>query len=360
MHKYLLSRHQKLLTVLQNQKINGLLVTNPSHLTYLTGVYPLTHRHREAYLLITAHQSILLVSPLRQSHFSHLKHFRISPLSAQNHLSTYINQLLPPGSKLAIDPNDLHVAELDQIKSKIETKIIKPKSDPIQELRLVKDDWEIDQIRKACRITAQTWQKIKPLIKPGLTEKQIAFKIIETQINLGAEGVPKGFDPIVAAGSNSAVPHHITSDNIIRANDVVLVDYGCTINGYASDFTRTIKLGKPTLVFQKIESLVQQAHRIGLTILSKLSNTQKIDQAVRDVFQNHKQLDRFIHTTGHGLGLDIHEPPTLYHLSDQATQLQPGMVITIEPGLYFPGQFGYRYEDTVLVTEKEYEILTET
>lgn len=367
LNQFLKQRLKTLQLTLKRQQIGVLLVSSPSNLTYLTGIYPFSSTHRDAYLIITPTQAVALVSPLRLQQFSHLKDFQIHSFHQDNTLSALIHRSIGAPASVTIEPNDLTTAEFDSLRKKLRStnqsrsvKIIKPKQDFIVRQRLIKDDWEIVQIKKACRITAKTWEKIKPQIQPGMTERQISHLIINTLIDLGADGIPQDFDPIVASGPNSAIPHHTTSNRKITKNEVILIDFGCTINGYCSDFTRTISIGKLSNQFIQIETIVKQAHSVALKSLSQISNPAIVDQAARDTVNRAGYGDYFIHTTGHGLGLDIHEPPSLYFKSTSKTKLKPNTTVTIEPGIYLPGKFGYRHENTILITKTGYQTLTLT
>jgi len=353
---YLRSRLIKLQAWLKDQEIEAYLITTPANLTYLTGAYPVNQHEREAYLLVTPKAAHLLISPLRAVDPKQLSHLDLHPISSQYGLHQLIKEADLQHHDFHVEAATLTFAEAKFLEDQKNLSPF-PVDNFLLDLRLIKDQEEITNITKACHITAQTWKKIQPLIKPGVTELELAQKIIQVQTSLGAQGIPAGFDPIVASGIHSAVPHHTSSTKKIKAGDVVLFDFGCTIGGYASDFTRTIKLGKPSPEFHRIETAVLVAYGQAIKALPE-RNATKLDQVTLNHFKS-QRLDRYIlHTTGHGLGLDIHEPPSLSIHNTSHNQLKPDMAITIEPGLYLPQKFGYRHENTLLITPSGHQTLT--
>ena len=353
---YLRSRLIKLQAWLKDQEIEAYLITTPANLTYLTGAYPVNQHEREAYLLVTPKAAHLLISPLRAVDPRLVKHLTVHTISPQYNLNQFIQEAHLRYRDIVVEVNNLIYSEAKLLEEQKGLNLL-PVKNFLLNLRLVKDKQEIANITKACHITAQTWKKIHPLIKPGVTELELAQKIIQVQTSLGAQGIPAGFDPIVASGIHSAVPHHTSSTKKIKAGDVVLFDFGCTVGGYASDFTRTIKLGKPSPEFHRIETAVLVAYDQAIKALPE-RNATKLDQATLNHFKS-QRLDRYIlHTTGHGLGLDIHEPPSLSIHNTSHNQLKPDMAITIEPGLYLPQKFGYRHENTLLITPSGHQTLT--
>jgi len=223
-------------------------------------------------------------------------------------------------------------------------------------MNMIKNKDEIKNIREACRIAAKTWEIVEPQIKIGRSEREIADEIISTMLKLGADKKPESFPTIVAVGSNSATAHHETGNRKVKQNSVVLVDFGCRFNGYCSDMTRTIFFGEPTNLYIKIKKAVDTAYITAVNLLTPGVRVSDVDRAARDVITEAGYGKQFIHTTGHGLGLKIHEPPNIYLKSKN--RLKAGMAITIEPGIYLPGKFGYRYENTLIVTRLGSENMT--
>ena len=225
--------------------------------------------------------------------------------------------------------------------------------DIISNLRMIKDDEEIANIKKACEVTDNCFEMLKQYIKPGLTEKQIARKIRDFYLD-NSEG--ESFSTIVASGENTSKPHAMPSDKMIKQNDIILIDMGCKINGYCSDMTRTFFIGKPTDEQLKIYNLVLENQKKVFNEIREGANIKQLTKSVESDFNLNNQT--LIHGLGHGVGLEIHEDPSVNLKNDSL--LKENMVITDEPGIYIAGNFGVRIEDTVLVTRKGVISLTES
>ncbi len=225
----------------------------------------------------------------------------------------------------------------------------------ISQLRQVKDEQEIASLRESNRIAFHTYQYIRPLVKTGMSEVELAAEIEKFMRMQGASS--PSFNSIVAFGENTANPHHVASDRKLQDNEAVLIDYGCVYEGYCSDITRCWWHGdhEPE-EYTKIWNIVDQARRAGIEAEVPGAITQQVDAAARDIIEAAGYGEYFTHRLGHGVGLEIHEEPN----NDQTSQtvLQEGHVLTIEPGIYLPGKFGVRLEDTIVLTKTGSEILT--
>ena len=221
------------------------------------------------------------------------------------------------------------------------------------QLRMIKDDDEIANIKRACEITDNCFEMLKSYIKPGLTEKQIARKIHDYYMD-NSEG--ESFETIVASGENSSKPHAVPTDRVIEPQDIITIDMGCIVNGYCSDMTRTIFIGEPTEEQKNIYNLVLKNQKMALNQIRDGANIKTIVRGVESDFNVNGHT--LIHSLGHGVGLNIHEAPIVGIKND--TPLKENMVITDEPGIYIAGNFGVRIEDTVLVTKKGAITLTES
>ena len=215
----------------------------------------------------------------------------------------------------------------------------------IEKQRMIKDDEEISCIEKACYITDQCFLHLCDYIKIGMTEKDIAFEIEKFFKDNGADGL--AFDTIVASGKNSSKPHAVPTDKKIEAGDAITIDMGCKYQGYCSDMTRTIFAGYVPVQIQKIYDLVLKNE---LQTLKEYKDGASI-RLVSKMVENDFKLNGYnlIHSLGHGVGLDIHEMPFINGKNDNS--LKANMVVTNEPGIYIPGNFGVRIEDTVLITK---------
>ncbi len=219
--------------------------------------------------------------------------------------------------------------------------------------REVKTDKEIGYIKKACKIAQKAYYSAIKQVRTGMSELELK-EIIEKEIlRLGADGV--GFETIVAFDKGSAVPHHVTGKTKLKRNSVILVDMGAKYKGYISDLTRTAFFGNPSKKFLTVYGAVLKANELAEEIIVSGMTTDKADAVARDYLKD-KGLDRyFIHSLGHGVGLEVHEAPTLS--PNKSTVLRDGAVFTIEPGVYIEDSFGVRIEDTVLLRDGKVEKL---
>jgi Xaa-Pro dipeptidase len=221
-------------------------------------------------------------------------------------------------------------------------------------LRMTKDETEIEKMRGAARITAQALEQIKNIIRPGLTELELAAQLKIALLQAGGEGF--AFEPLVQGGPNSALPHGATSTRPFEPGDVIIVDWGAIYRGYCADMTRTLALGAIDPRLEEAYQAVQEANRAGREAVRAGLPAQEVDRAARKVIVEAGFGEYFIHRTGHGLGLEVHEPPYIVEGNEMA--LRPGMTFTVEPGIYFPDLGGVRIEDNVAVTADGSETLT--
>jgi Xaa-Pro aminopeptidase len=224
----------------------------------------------------------------------------------------------------------------------------------VDQIRMVKDDHELALIKEAVILGAELLTPAIETIRPGIRESEVAAEIEYAARRWGAEGM--SFDTIVAAGVRSALPHGRASNALIPKRGFVILDLGVILHGYCSDMTRTVHVGSVSRRSKEIYQAVLEAQEAATAVVAPGVTTGEVDHAARSVLKKAK-LDRyFIHSTGHGVGLEIHEQPRIAR--DQQEVLKPGMVITIEPGVYLPGEGGVRIEDMVVVTERGHQVLT--
>lgn len=231
------------------------------------------------------------------------------------------------------------------------------KSVEVDSLRQIKDAAEISNIRRACEIADKAFAEILNFIKPNVTELEVAAELEYLMKNFGAE--KNSFDTIVASGIRGSLPHGVATDKKILRGEFVTMDFGAIFNGYCSDMTRTICLGKATDQQKKIYNAVLEAQLHGLKLIRKGAGGKAIDAAVREKLKTFDLEKYFTHGLGHGVGIEIHEEPRLSKLS-KCESLEPNMIVTDEPGVYFENVCGLRIEDTVLVTENDAETLTKS
>jgi Xaa-Pro aminopeptidase len=221
-------------------------------------------------------------------------------------------------------------------------------------LRMCKDETELAHMRQAVSITESALEAVLARIQVGMTERQITGELQVEVMRQGAEGL--SFDPIVLSGPNSAVPHGALGDRALRRGDLLLFDFGVKVGGYASDITRTFAIGDLDAELRQMYVAVQRANAAGRQAARPGVEIQEVDRAARKVIADAGYGPYFTHRTGHGLGLEGHEPP--FACEGDATTLQPGMVFTVEPGIYVPGRGGVRIEDDVVITPDGSESLT--
>lgn len=216
-------------------------------------------------------------------------------------------------------------------------------------LRLIKDAGEIESIRKSAAIASRAFENILGRIRPGMTEKQVQIMLDYEMLSLGSEG--NAFDTIAAAGVNGSLPHAIPSDYALQKGDLLTLDFGAKVDGYCSDMTRTVAIGKLAPALREIYELVLAAHTASLEAVRPGAKCAELDKIARDMIDA-RHPGAFGHSLGHGVGLFIHEQPRV--ASGSQTVLQPGYVITIEPGVYIPGLGGCRIEDMAILTSDGY------
>jgi Xaa-Pro aminopeptidase len=241
----------------------------------------------------------------------------------------------------------------------------KPITDIVERLRAVKEREEVDIIGKAISLASSVFDAVIPELVPGVLESAIAAEIEYMSKRLGAEGM--SFDTIVASGKRSALPHGRATNTPIPPKGFVIFDFGVILDGYCSDMTRTVHVGPPDKRAEKVYNAVLESQLAGIQAVKVGVETSEVDSAARSVLEKAGLGGYFTHSTGHGVGLEIHEwpglrkkPSTTSTRKVKADRLTAGMVITIEPGVYIPGWGGVRIEDMVLVTESGCEVLTPT
>lgn len=224
----------------------------------------------------------------------------------------------------------------------------------IEPLRNIKDENEIDRIRKACNIASKCYNHILKFVKVGMREKEVRNEMLRYMLELGAS--KESFDIIVASGKRGAMPHGVASDKKIKEGDFVTLDFGCVKDFYCSDITRTFVMGKPNKKMLEIYEIVKEAQQKGLDVIKPGIKASAVDKACRDFIEKMGYGEYFTHSTGHGLGILVHDSLAISPRSDIV--LKEGMVFTVEPGIYIEGLGGVRIEDDVVVTSDGCEVLT--
>lgn len=253
-------------------------------------------------------------------------------------------------TRVAVENDKMTLAEFDEIREKLPDVTFVTKnelSSAIEEIRIVKEESEIEKIKAAQKIAEDAFSHILTFIKPGVTEKEISLELDFYMLSHGAEAV--SFETIAVAGANSSMPHGVPGDYKVQNGDFITMDFGATVDGYHSDMTRTVCLGQPTEKMKEVYNTVYEAQMAGLRVLKDGITGVDADKAARDIIEKAGYGKNFGHGLGHGVGVEIHESP---RLSPKAPHtLKTGHVVTVEPGIYLPGEFGVRIEDMAVITD---------
>ena len=254
---------------------------------------------------------------------------------------------------LGYEENYLTVAEFQTFEKGLNAKLV-PFHKEISSFRAVKEDWELDIMRKAQDITDKAFAEVLPRIKAGMTELELQAELIYCLYKNGATGL--AFDPIVVSGPNTSLPHGVAGERVLREGDFITMDFGALYMGYCADMTRTVALGYATEEMEKIYNTVLEAQLAGLAASKAGVPGKDVDAAARKVITDAGYGPYFGHGYGHSLGLEIHESPSPNSRNDQP--MPEGAVASAEPGIYLPGKFGVRIEDTCVYLADGIEILT--
>jgi Xaa-Pro aminopeptidase len=247
--------------------------------------------------------------------------------------------------RLAFEAHEMTVERYQAFAGAVPGTELVPLGRAVEEIRMAKDEQEIALLARACEITSRAFEQIVPLIRPGVTERELAIALERAMTDLGGDGL--AFDTIVASGPNGAIPHHVPSGRAFAAGDMITVDCGARYQGYHADMTRTVVLGEAADWQRNIYALVAAAQAAGIEAAVPGADVQAVDAAARDLIEEAGHGGHFQHGLGHGVGLEIHEAPIMGY--GRTGTLGDRVPITVEPGIYLPGQGGVRIEDTLVV-----------
>lgn len=334
---------------LATRTIQAALLVNPLNVTYFTGF-----TGNESYLLVTPSDNIFITdSRFTTQAAAQVKDCEIVQVQAgiSEILTKFnLNQYITLGLELDF----LTAIEYLEIKNSLSSELVNI-GNVIDKLRQVKDETEIAKTKKACDIADQAFSLILKEIKIGMTELEVAARLESHFKELGSTG--PSFETIVASGSRSALPHGTASTKKIANGDMVTLDFGCYFEGYTSDITRTIVIGTANTKQNQIYDIVLKANQNAIKILKPGVTGLEIHEAAHENIDEAGYKENFGHGTGHGIGLSIHEGPGAWGKYKNEA-IVSGNILTVEPGIYLPDEFGVRIEDDVLITVSGHEILT--
>ena len=331
---------QWLRNTMSSLNLQGLIISNPVNIKYLTNV------DAEGTLLLTRKDNIFITDGRYTEHvhsiltlYDEIIVYDVNGLSKEDYENFFMFC-----ENVGFEENYVTYAGYKELIRKYKINSLVETDSIIERQRMIKDKDEISKIQRACEVTDECFKYLQTYIKPGMTEKQIAEEI-DNYYKHHADGV--SFETIVASGENSSKPHAVPTDRKIQEEDIITIDMGCKIDGYCSDMTRTFFVGEPTEEIKAVYDLVLSNQKFAIDQYKDGTSTRQITKMVENDFKlNGYDL---IHSLGHGVGLEIHEPPYIGYRND--TSLRENMVVTDEPGIYIPGKFGVRIEDTVQITK---------
>lgn len=343
-----MSRIEKVRGLLGEEGIDGLLVTDPLNLRYLSGF-----SGTNGTILLTQEKTLFITDfrYLEQARLELTCEFEI--IKEGNSLVDTLKSLLVGVKHLGVEGESLTINHFKELKEGLEVDILST-SGLVSSLRKIKEEEEISKIRQAIDIAHSAGEEILGLLKSGLSELEVAAELEYRMRKGGTEGF--GFSSIVASGPRSALPHGQASAKRIKEGDFVILDWGAIFEGYHCDLTRTVVIGTPNNEQRRIYKAVFDAQELGIDLVKPGLKASELDQRVREFIVELGFGEFFGHNLGHGVGLDVHEAPTISKKNDDP--LRPGMIFTIEPGIYIPAMGGVRIEDMVLVTDDGCEVLT--
>ncbi len=339
--------------------LNGILITNPTNIRYLTGFSGVAPEEREAYVLITHDKTMLFTGSLYSEvarQITQAKRLSFVEISKEYPLSAALTDITTQEHivRLGFEEHNLTVSEYTKYKQVLPLVKLIPTHDRIEVLRMIKRKDEIDNIKLAAQFTDKCFTFLMHRIRPGTTESRLAAEIEGFFRYHGAENA---FRPIVAFNAHSSQPHYHTLDTApLRRGSLILLDFGARVNGYCADMTRVIFFGAPQKEWIHTYETVLAANNKALELLRDgQRNGATLDAAAREVIAE-AGLPVYPHSLGHAVGLDIHEAPRL--TVQKEALLQPYMVVTIEPGVYIEGSYGIRIEDLVLIENDRIDVLS--
>lgn len=352
-------RLSRLNTLLASSGLDALALNPGPSLVYLTGL----HFHlmeRPVVAFFAAGQEPAIVLPeleMLKVEGLWVKAFPYgeNPASWEAAFRAAVAALGLDGKRIGVEPRALRLLEFGYLQAGAPAAAFPNASEVVASLRVRKDADEVAAMRRAVQIAQSALEATVPLIKVGMTEKEIAAELVMQLLRHGSQS-EMPFAPIVSAGPNSANPHASPGDRPLQPGDLLVIDWGAAFDGYVSDLTRTFAVGEVAAEYEKIHHIVQEANAAGRAAARPSAPCAAVDIAARAVIEQAGYGPYFTHRTGHGIGMEGHEDP--YIRGDNQQILEPGMAFTVEPGIYLPGRNGVRIEDNVVITESGADCLS--
>jgi len=356
------NRIEKTQLALQSSKLDALVLNPGPSMVYTAGL----HFHlmeRPVVIIFTKNQIPVIVLPeLEQQKLVDLSYaiqgfpYGEKPDEWQQVFNNAINHLGLKDKKIGMEPSRLRMLEYGYLQAAAPGAKFMDAGDAISSMRLLKDTEEVNAMRRAVGVAQFALQNTLPLIKIGMTEKDVASELTLQLLRNGSE--PElVFSPIVSGGLNGANPHATPGARPLQVGDLLVIDWGAVVDGYISDITRTFAIGEVASEYQKIHKIVQEANSAGRAAGKPGVPCANVDIAARSVIEKAGYGNYFTHRTGHGIGMEGHEEP--YMRGDNLQILQPGMAYTVEPGIYLPGRNGVRIEDDMVISTTGSESLSD-
>ncbi len=352
-------RLQTLYDIAANAQVDAIALIPGANLQHVTGVdFHLMERPLVA-IFVPGRDPVAVVPALEESRLAECGiPFELFPWTdsdgPQQAFAAAAGAVRLNGKRVGVEELRMRVLEARLLEQYILNVTLQPIGAQLARLRLRKDAAEIAAVREAISISESALEATLNKLRPGMTEREIAGLLVIEQLKRGGGKHP--FEPIVLSGPKSALPHGEPGDRVPAPGDPLLIDFGTTVRGYASDITRTFSVGTPSARLREVYAVVQAANAAGREAAKPGVTAEAVDRAARQVIEDAGFGPYFTHRLGHGLGLEPHEGPNLVAGNTQV--LEPGMVFTVEPGIYLPGAVGVRIEDNVVVTEDGAESLT--
>lgn len=356
------TRQARLTSLLHQEGLEALVLNPGPTLTYLTGLNFHLSERPVVLILVPPHEPILILPELESLKVDNLP-FTVRAYTYNEDPSTWpgvFRQAIQAAKigrgKVGVESGRLRFLELSLLQAASEETRYEAADATLARLRMQKDLYEIEQMRAAVTIAQKALQATLSNVKAGMSEREIAAELT-SQIYRHGSDAELPFSPIVSAGPNGANPHATPTNRLLIPGDLLVVDWGASSNSYFSDLTRTFAVGEPEPEYARIVEVVREANTAARDTARPGITAEQVDLAARKVIEAAGYGEFFTHRTGHGLGMETHEPP--YIRSGNSLILEPGMTFTIEPGIYLPGKNGTRIEDDMVITENGAESMSD-